>query len=148
MRLCLEAWSLLVISAVLALGCNLLSPRPVPLGVPLELEAGRGPMNAEVAFGYHQLRRAVFVDARSPGDFARKHVARAGNLPVGRPEFEEQLAHVEKPTMLIVYCDNNLCGAEKKVARRLVELGYSNVYTLDGGLQAWQARGYPTEAGP
>ena len=49
----------------------------------------------------------------------------------------------DKNAKIVVYCRS---GAMSTVAaKRLAELGYTDVYELDGGFKAWRAAGYPFE---
>lgn len=49
----------------------------------------------------------------------------------------------DKNAKIVVYCRS---GAMSTVAaKRLAELGYTNVFELDGGFKAWRAAGYPFE---
>lgn len=46
----------------------------------------------------------------------------------------------DKSTEIVVYCRT---GRMSAIAfQKLTELGYTNVYDLSGGMEAWQARGY------
>ncbi len=147
-RLGLELWTLLTLAALLGLGVNLGAARPLPLGRPIDLQVGRGPLSLSEAHGYFQLRRAVFVDARSPEEFAAGHIDFAGNLPARElAAYEWQLDKVEKETPLIVYTDARSPGADRSVSLRLVELGYARVYQLPEGLEGWRARGFPLGTG-
>jgi rhodanese-related sulfurtransferase len=58
-------------------------------------------------------------------------------------QIQEHLAELpsSKSDMIVVYCRTGRSSAV--AARTLVGLGYTNVYNLAGGFEAWQAAGYP-----
>jgi len=87
---------------------------------------------------------AVVVDARSPERFQTGHIAGARNVPFERldEEAEKRLGQAkERP--IITYCDNGLTGA--RAASLLAKHGFSKVYNLRGGLEAWRRESYPLE---
>ena len=49
----------------------------------------------------------------------------------------------DKGARIVVYCMTGPMG--EIAARRLVELGYTQVLDLKGGMLAWQRQGYPLE---
>jgi rhodanese-related sulfurtransferase len=62
--------------------------------------------------------------------------------------FDEVEAHAaelpaDKSTRVAVYCTAG--GRSSRAARTLVEMGYSNVLHLEGGLSAWRDAGYAVE---
>lgn len=86
---------------------------------------------------------AVFVDARTPEDFRRKHIPGAVNLPVDFSvgelrAFTQQ--HTDRDQPIVVYCAHAQCGWASNLSRRLVALGYNDIKVYEPGLV-----GYYTE---
>src|SRR5262245_41805569 len=87
---------------------------------------------------------AVGVDAPSQDRLQSGHIAGARDVPFERldEEAEKRLGQAkERP--IIIYCDNGLTGA--RAASLLAKHGFSKVYNLRGGLEAWRRESYPLE---
>ena len=91
-------------------------------------------------------KQPVVVDVRS--DVARKADARfiPGALMMGVDEIDAKLRELPKDRDIVFYCT---CPNEESaafVAKRLIELGYTRVRPLAGGLDAWIAAGHQVES--
>ena len=79
-----------------------------------------------------QKERVVFIDVRSNQEFEEGHLNGAINIPVYHLEKTIQNAVKDKDTTILLYCST---GYRSKEGRRLLEeLGYSKVYSLQGGI--------------
>jgi len=90
----------------------------------------------------------LVVDVREPDEYAEVHVAGMSNLPLARVlarDFPAGLG-VTPGTELILFCRS---GKRSGVAADSLRLaGFSRVETVDGGLLAWEAEGFPVERRP
>jgi rhodanese-related sulfurtransferase len=85
----------------------------------------------------------VLVDCRSPESFAKRHVPGALNLPY-RTIDAAATAALPKDRLVVTYCTSVSCNASTKGAARLAALGF-RVKEMVGGIEAWEAEGYPVE---
>lgn len=78
--------------------------------------------------------------------FRKFHLPGARNVPFSNG-FDEQIQSVapDKAAPILVYCQDSDCESSAKAARRLVELGYSEVYDYEAGKVDWQEAGLPVE---
>lgn len=74
---------------------------------------------------------AVILDVRTSDEFNREHITDAVNIPL------DQLDTIgyEKNTTIIVYCQTGV--RSKEAVQKLADMGYNNLYNLDGGLLNW-----------
>lgn len=80
------------------------------------------------------------IDVRTPEEFASGHIAGSVNIPV--ESLSDRLGEVSQDSPVVLYCRSGRRSAE--AARILDAAGYNGVYDL-GGIQAWQAAGFPVE---
>ena len=76
---------------------------------------------------------AMIIDVRSGEEFASGYIDGAINIPVDRISSINN--YVDKDTVIVLYCASGMRSS--LAAKTLVELGYTNVYNLDGGLINW-----------
>ncbi len=86
--------------------------------------------------------KTVIVDVRNPADFAAAHLLDARNIPL--KELSNRVAELDKfkSKAVIVVCHSGVQSS--KAVAQLKSAGFSEVYSLSGGLLAWQAQGLPT----
>jgi thioredoxin len=84
------------------------------------------------------------LDVRTSGEFFSGHIKNALQADWNnQAEFEHRLAFLDKNKPVYVYC---LAGGRSAAAAdKMRKLGYSNVYELKGGTNAWRAANKPLE---
>ncbi len=87
----------------------------------------------------------ALIDVRESGEYNSSHIPGAALIPRRRIEFIIEDAVPAKGVQIVV-CDDD-CQRAPLAAATLERLGYTNVSVLDGGVNRWSARDYPTEWG-
>lgn len=84
------------------------------------------------------------LDVRTPGEFFTGHIKNALQADWNnKTEFERRIAFIDKSKPVYVYC---LAGGRSAAAAdKLRTMGYTSVYELAGGTNAWRAAGKPLE---
>lgn len=89
----------------------------------------------------------VLINVLSLHNFRREHIPGSINIPIDedfKQEVEERLP--EGNEKIVVYCASSSCNASPSAAKKLQELGYTNVYDYEGGIKEWKKEGYPLES--
>jgi len=97
--------------------------------------------SAALAARLNGTEELALLDARDESIFARSHLLFSVLLPWSRLE-ERVRALVPRFGTPIVMTSSASDGLAQRAAARLVELGYTNVCVLDGGIEAWEQAGY------
>jgi rhodanese-related sulfurtransferase len=81
------------------------------------------------------------IDVREDREWDKDHVAGAVHLGKGVIERDVEQQIPDRQAELILYCGGGFRSA--LAADNLQKMGYANVYSMDGGIRDWRARGYP-----
>lgn len=86
---------------------------------------------------------ATLVDVREESEWEAGHARGATHLSKGVIERDIEKAIPDKGKEIILYCGGGFRSA--LATRSLQEMGYTNVWSLDGGWRAWESGGAPVE---
>ena len=86
----------------------------------------------------------LVLDVRTPEEFAQGHLANATLKNFYDADFKAQLEQINRWQPTILYCRSGNRSAKTLTIMR--ELGFRNVYEVKGGIQAWQAAGFPLQS--
>lgn len=78
---------------------------------------------------------AILLDVRTPEEYANGNIQGAVNIDYKSPDFEQKIAALDKNKTYLVYCLSGMRSG--KAAERMSELGFTSIYTLEGGYTAW-----------
>ncbi len=83
----------------------------------------------------------VILDVRTPDEFKEGHLPGAVNLDFRAPDFERQVAKLDRDKTYLVYCRS---GRRSAAALEVfARLGFRQVNNLQKGLLEWREKGYP-----
>jgi len=86
---------------------------------------------------------AVLIDVREDNEYADGHAAGAKHMGRGIIERDVVQTFPDKSTELVLYCGGGFRSA--LAADNLQKMGYTKVWSMDGGWKAWKDAGAPTE---
>ena len=76
------------------------------------------------------------VDVRTRGEFMAGHIKGASNIDFFQGSaFETAFSRLKKDKPLYIYCQSG--NRSQKAARKLVDMGFKEVYDLRGGYRIW-----------
>jgi rhodanese-related sulfurtransferase len=111
-----------------------------------------GYSNSQAEVGYEMINVDELQEMMEEEDFTfvNVHIPVEGNIPDTDVEipFDDMESYLdqlpmEKDAKIVLYCRS---GSMSRIASEtLVDLGYTNVFDLDGGYNAWVADGLPFE---
>ncbi len=81
----------------------------------------------------------LLIDVREPPEYQRGHIPQAQLLPMRRIPREGQTLPTDR--LIVLVCRS---GRRSRIAAGILkDMGYPEVYNLQGGMLAWEAAGYP-----
>jgi len=89
--------------------------------------------------------KPVLIDVRKPKEFEASRIAGAINIDffMGPDMIEEGLEGYDRDGVYLLYCEEG--DRSGKFGKIMLEIGFQNVYNLQGGLIEWQDLEYPVE---
>ena len=98
------------------------------------------PKQAAVMLGQN---KAVIIDVREDDEWQEHHIHGAVHIPLA--QLNARLSELDsfKNSPIITQCKGGKRSAQAQTA--LKSAGFSKVYNMDGGIQAWDEQGLATE---
>ena len=84
--------------------------------------------------------RFHLVDVREESEFAKDHLPGAIHLGKGVIERDVEASVPDLNTPMVLYCGGGFRSA--LAADNLQKMGYTSVFSMDGGIRAWRERGF------
>jgi rhodanese-related sulfurtransferase len=97
--------------------------------------SGINPLGTAEAIQIVNQRDGLFLDIREKAEFKKEHIAESMSLPLST--LEANIAKLKDPAQPIIL----ICASGQRArtaAKQLRSKGFSNIYVLTGGLNAWK----------
>jgi rhodanese-related sulfurtransferase len=88
-------------------------------------------------------RNALMLDVREPKEYLDRRVLNAVHVPHSQLASRGQELKKLTARPVIAYCDRG--QRSRAAAAALAKIGFTEIYTLRGGLRAWSEAGLPVE---
>jgi rhodanese-related sulfurtransferase len=85
------------------------------------------------------------VDVREESEYAKDHLPGAAHLGKGIIERDIEASVPDTRAEIVLYCGGGFRSA--LAAENLQKMGYTNVWSMDGGIRDWRDRKYPLTSG-
>ena len=95
----------------------------------------------EFAAKYQATADAQLIDVRTPKEFAEERIDGFTNIDWNGSDFEAQAAKLDKSKPVFVHCRSGARSA--KAASKLQDMGFTEVYDMEGGILKWNSEGLP-----
>ena len=91
----------------------------------------------------HQMTKALakdvqLVDVRTPLEYSQGHIPGALNIDYLSGQFKSKLESLDKNKPVYIYCRSGQRSAS--AAREMSQLGFQQIYDLQGGIGSWEAK--------
>jgi len=87
-----------------------------------------------------------FIDVREESEWERSHIPGAAWLGKGIIERDIEGKIPDRGAEIVLYCGGGFRSA--LAADNLQKMGYTNVWSMDGGFRVWHGSGLPVVAAP
>lgn len=77
------------------------------------------------------------LDVRTPEEYSVEHIGNAKNVNWNGDDFVAKVNSYNKSKPIFVYC--KVGGRSAQAANKLAELGFKEIYNLNGGIMKWNA---------
>lgn len=141
-KLTVLIFSLIATSAQAQESSQPLSPTQQPQNN-LALENKTGTLSPTEASAMLDKKQAVMVDVRGEDEWQQQHIPGTINIPLD--QLMERLPELDpyKETPIITQCQKGVRSQQASTV--LKSLGFSKVYNLEGGIEAWHKAGLKTQ---
>ena len=135
------------ISTVLAVIFNTTNPNGIPLFPEFPDRSSIPMVSPSAVMEEIQHGETLILDAMPTNFYQQRHIQGTVNIPLGLFDivYLMNFAEEDKEKKIVVYGGTFSKPYDIEVANKLLLRGYKNVRILEGGLTAWESKGYPVE---
>jgi rhodanese-related sulfurtransferase len=83
----------------------------------------------------------TILDVRTADEYASGHLPGAVSMDVRSPDFVTRVSQLDKSKTYLLHCRTGVRSTS--ACKLLGEMGFTNLYNLNGGISAWESAGKP-----
>ncbi len=83
----------------------------------------------------------IILDVRSPSEYFEAHIEHAENIDYNSQTFKSELEKRDRNGKYLIYCRSG--HRSSNVIKIMIELGFTDIYNLSGGIRKWKGEGLP-----
>lgn len=84
----------------------------------------------------------IILDVRTEAEVKSGIIKNAKHIDFYDNDFEKKINTLDKTKAIYVYCKAG--GRSIQAAEKLLKAGFNNVYNINGGMDEWKRKNYPT----
>ena len=85
--------------------------------------------------------RGTILDVRTKKEVNNGTISGAVHIDYFSSDFIEEVSHLDKSKPVYIYCASG--GRSGGAMEKMKNLGFTEIYNLNGGMGAWESSGYP-----
>jgi rhodanese-related sulfurtransferase len=93
----------------------------------------------DFAEAINRTQNPQILDVRTPDEFSEGHLEHAENVNWLGDRYVADAEKFDKTKPVFVYCRSG--ARSKKATEKLEQLGFKNIYEMEGGFMSWSATG-------
>lgn len=79
--------------------------------------------------------KTMIIDVRTYAEYRMDHINPCQNISLKEGDFDGQVKYLDKDKFYVLYCGTE--RRSKRAKKRMLKMGFDNVFTLQGGIQRW-----------
>ena len=87
------------------------------------------------------LRDVQLLDIRTPEEYKSGYIEGYRNMDYLSDTFKEEMETLDKSKPIVIYCRSG--GRSGRCANLMLEIGFKEIYDLEGGIIQWKAENNP-----
>ena len=92
-------------------------------------------MNSDELLDFIEINNAILVDVRTHDEYNSGYIENSLNIDYLSNDFSENLEKLDKNIPIVLYCRSGKRSSLS--ANKLSELGFKEIYNLEGGILEW-----------
>jgi CRP-like cAMP-binding protein len=138
---------IIAVSLILAMVFNYSNPNGIALFPEFPKRSSFATISPSALMEEARQQKTLIVDASPANFYKKRHIKGAVSVPLAIFDIVYLMTFTKesKEKKIVVYGGTISKPYDLELANKLLLRGYENISILDGGLAAWEAKGYPVE---